>query len=157
MGGEIAQHSEWNHDKELDWATLQDPRHAGVQRLVADINRVYRDTPALWEVDHEPEGFQWIDANDADHNVISFFRANEARDQYLVCVANLSPVPRYNFRIGLPAKGSYTEALNSDSDSYGGSNVGNLGVVEAEPVPWHGLEHSATIVLPPLAVLWLRV
>ena len=157
MGGEIAQHSEWNHDKELDWATLQDPRHAGVQRLVADINRVYRDTPALWEVDHEPEGFQWIDANDADHNVISFFRANEARDQYLVCVANFSPVPRYNFRIGLPAKGSYTEALNSDSDSYGGSNVGNLGVVEAEPVPWHGLEHSATIVLPPLAVLWLRV
>jgi 1,4-alpha-glucan branching enzyme len=157
MGGEIAQYSEWNHDKQLDWPSLQDPRHAGVQRLVADINRIYRDTPALWEVDHEPEGFQWIDANDADHNVISFLRTNEALDQYLVCVANLSPVPRYNFRIGLPAKGSYTEVLNSDSDAYGGSNVGNLGVVEAEPVPWHGLEQSATIVLPPLAVLWLRL
>ncbi len=157
MGGEIAQYSEWNHDTQLDWSTLQDPRHAGVQRLVADINRVYKDTPALWEVDHDPEGFQWIDANDADHNVISFFRADEARDHYLVCVANLSPVPRYNFRIGLPAKGSYREVLNSDSESYGGSNVGNLGVVEAEPIPWHGLDQSATIVLPPLAVLWLRV
>ena len=156
MGGELAQYSEWNHDAQLDWAALQDHRHAGVQRLVADLNRIYRDTAALWEVDHEPEGFQWIDANDADNNVISFFRANKTHDEFLVCIANLSPIPRYNFRVGLPAKGAYVEALNTDSESYGGSNVGNLGVVEAEPIPWHGLDHSATVALPPLAVLWLR-
>ena len=156
MGGEIAQYSEWNHDTQLDWSTLQDDRHAGVQRLMADINRVYRDSPSLWEVDHEPDGFQWIDANDADNNVISFYRANGDRSEHLVCIANLSPVPRYNFRVGLPTKGEYTETLNTDSESYGGSNVGNLGVVEAEPVPWHGLDHSATVALPPLAVLWLR-
>ena len=156
MGGELAQYSEWNHDAQLDWAALQDHRHAGVQHLVADLNRIYRDTAALWEVDHEPEGFQWIDANDADNNVISFFRANKTHDEFLVCIANLSPIPRYNFRVGLPAKGAYVEALNTDSESYGGSNVGNLGVVEAEPIPWHGLDHSATVALPPLAVLWLR-
>jgi len=156
MGGELAQYSEWNHDAQLDWAALQDHRHAGVQHLVADLNRIYRDTAALWEVDHEPEGFQWIDANDADNNVISFFRANKTHEEFLVCIANLSPIPRYNFRVGLPAKGAYVEALNTDSESYGGSNVGNLGVVEAEPIPWHGLDHSATVALPPLAVLWLR-
>jgi len=156
MGGELAQYSEWNHDAQLDWAALQDHRHAGVQHLVADLNRIYRDTAALWEVDHEPEGFQWIDANDADNNVISFFRANKTHEEFLVCIANLSPIPRYNFRVGLPAKGAYVEALNTDSEAYGGSNVGNLGVVEAEPIPWHGLDHSATVALPPLAVLWLR-
>jgi 1,4-alpha-glucan branching enzyme len=156
MGGEIAQYSEWNHDAQLDWTTLQDDRHAGVQRLMADINRVYGDCPSLWEVDDEPDGFQWIDANDADNNVISFFRANQGRSEHLVCIANLSPIPRYNFRVGLPTKGEYTEVLNTDSESYGGSNVGNLGVVEAEPVPWHGLNHSAMVALPPLAVLWLR-
>ncbi|MPZ91135.1 MAG: 1,4-alpha-glucan branching protein GlgB [Actinobacteria bacterium] len=156
MGGEIAQYSEWNHDAQLDWPTLQDDRHAGVQRLMADINRVYGDCPSLWEVDDEPDGFQWIDANDADNNVISFFRANQGRSEHLVCIANLSPIPRYNFRVGLPTKGEYTEVLNTDSESYGGSNVGNLGVVEAEPVPWHGLNHSAMVALPPLAVLWLR-
>ncbi|MGH2749274.1 MAG: 1,4-alpha-glucan branching protein GlgB [Actinomycetota bacterium] len=156
MGGEIAQYAEWNHDAQLDWPTLQDHRHAGVQRLVSDINRVYRETPALWEIDHEPEGFQWIDANDADNNALSFFRATEKRDEFLVCIANLSPVPRYNCRIGLPTKGAYAEVMNTDSESYGGSNVGNLGIVEAEPVPWHGLEYSATVALPPLAVLWLR-
>ena len=156
MGGEIAQYSEWNHDAQLDWPTLQDDRHAGVQRLMADINRVYGDCPSLWQVDDEPDGFQWIDANDADNNVISFFRANQGRSEHLVCIANLSPIPRYNFRVGLPTKGEYTEVLNTDSESYGGSNVGNLGVVEAEPVPWHGLNHSAMVALPPLAVLWLR-
>jgi 1,4-alpha-glucan branching enzyme len=156
MGGEIAQYGEWNHDAELDWPTLQDDRHTGVQRLMGDINRVYRETPALWELDHEPAGFQWIDANDAENNVLSFFRANEDRTQFLVCIANLSPVPRYNFRIGLPTRGDYAEALNTDSESYGGGNVGNLGIVEAEPVPWHGLNYSATVALPPLAVLWLR-
>jgi len=156
MGCELAQYHEWNHDTQLDWPTLQDDRHAGIQRLIADINRVYKESPSLWEVDHSPEGFQWIDANDADNNVVSFYRANEDRSEHLVCIANLSPVPRYNFRIGLPTNREYSEALNTDSESYGGSNVGNLGVVEAEPVPWHGLQHSATVALPPLAVLWLR-
>jgi 1,4-alpha-glucan branching enzyme len=156
MGGEIAQYSEWNHDTQLDWPTLQDDRHAGIQRLMADINRLYKESPSLWEVDHSPEGFQWIDANDAENNVISFFRTTEDRSEHLVCIANFSPVPRYNFRVGLPTKTEFVEALNTDSESYGGSNVGNLGVVEADPVPWHGLDYSATIALPPLGVLWLR-
>jgi 1,4-alpha-glucan branching enzyme len=156
MGGELAQYSEWNHDAQLDWSTLQDDRHAGVQRLMSDINRTYHDCPSLWEVDHSLEGFQWIDANDADNNVISFYRTNEDRSEHLVCIANLSPMPRYNFRVGLPKKAEYVEVLNTDSESYGGGNVGNLGVVEAESVPWHGLDYSATIALPPLAVLWLR-
>jgi 1,4-alpha-glucan branching enzyme len=154
MGSEIAQDKEWSHDRSIDWHLLDSPENRGVQRLVGDLNRVYKETEALWRKDFTGEGFRWIDANDADGNVISFYRTSGHDD--LVCVVNLSPVVRHGFRLGLPAPGSYKEVLNTDSESYGGSNVGNLGAVEAQAKPWHGLEHSAEITLPPLTALWLR-
>ena len=157
MGGEIAQYSEWDHDSALEWELLDDPGHRGVQKLVADLNRIYRGTPSLWERDSSPEGFSWIDANDADNNVYSFYRTGEASDRHLVCIANLAPIPRTGFRVGLPRKGRYEEVLNTDANDYGGSGVGNLGSVVAEATPWHGLDHSALLTLPPLGVVWLRV
>jgi 1,4-alpha-glucan branching enzyme len=155
MGSEIAQGREWNHDTQLDWELLEDPGHKGVQSMVADMNRLYKEVPALWEQDNVPEGFRWIDANDADNNVFSFYRTGAAGD-HLVCIANLAPVPRHGFRVGLPKKGRYTEAFNTDAEPYGGSGVGNLGSVLAEPTPWHGLDYSAEMTLPPLGVVWLR-
>jgi 1,4-alpha-glucan branching enzyme len=155
MGGEIAQEREWTHDASLDWHLLDYEQHAGVQRLVADLNKTYRGIPALWEQDFSPEGFRWIDANDADNNVISFFRSDASGERFLVCAGNFSSVPLYEFRLGLPRAGEYREAINTDAELYAGSNVGNLGVVRSEPVPWHGLDHSAEIILPPLAVVWL--
>jgi 1,4-alpha-glucan branching enzyme len=157
MGGEIAQDREWDHDTGLDWSLLDYGQHQGVQLLIGDLNRVYRATSALWDSDGDPNGFRWIDANDADNNVISFYRSSADGQHHLVCIANLSPVPRYDFRVGVPRLGDYTEVLNTDADTYGGSNVGNLGLVSAEAHPWHGLEHSAIVTLPPLAVVWLSV
>ena len=156
MGGEFAQSREWNHDHSLDWHLLDYDEHQGVQRLVADLNHVYRGTPALWEVDFSESGFRWIDPNDADNNAISFFRTNEAGDEHLVCACNFSPIPRHEYRLGLPASGEYHEVLNTDADLYGGGNLGNLGTVVAEARPWHGLDYSAVLTLPPLATIWLR-
>ena len=157
MGGEIGQVREWDHDGSLDWHLLDDPGHEGVRKLVADLNRVYKESPALWETDSLPETFQWIDANDADNNVFSFYRTGSKPDEHLVCIANMAPVPRTGFRVGLPKKGRYEEVINTDADVYGGSGVGNMGSVIAEPEPWHGLSHSALMTLPPLGVVWLRV
>ncbi len=154
MGCEIAQEREWDHDGSLDWHLVEQPEHAGVQDLVRDLNRAYRDHPALWEVDFDPAGFTWLEAGDADRNVLAFLRRNRAGDQVLACVANLSPVPRYGYRVGLPAVGTWTEILNTDAARYGGSEVGNLGAAEAEPVPWHGQPASAELTLPPLGVVW---
>jgi 1,4-alpha-glucan branching enzyme len=155
MGNEIAQESEWSHERSLDWYLLERPGHAGVQALVRDLNRAYRDEPALWEIDSDPSGFWWIEPNDADRNVIAFARASRERERVLVFVANLSPVPRAAYRLGLPRSGRWREALNTDSTFYGGSDVGNLGFLEPEPVPWHGQPVSAEITLPPLAAIWL--
>jgi 1,4-alpha-glucan branching enzyme len=154
MGSEIAQPSEWSHDKSIDWHLLDHREHEGIQRLVKDLNRTYKDIPALWEQDFSDEGFEWIDANDADNNVLSFFRSSYS-DKHLVCVCNFSPVVREGFRVGLPRAAHFTEVLNTDAESYGGTNVGNMGVVVAESRPWHGLDHSAIVTLPPLGVLWL--
>ena len=155
MGGEIAQPSEWNHDASIEWHLLERSEHRGIQRLVADLNFHYAKVPALWEADSSPEGFDWIDANDADNNVFSFYRSDAGRAHQLVCLCNLSPVVREGFRVGMPKAGEFHELLNTDSESYGGSNVGNMGAVTTEPDPWHGLDHSALVTLPPLAVLWL--
>lgn len=156
MGSEIAQGREWDHDSSLDWDLLDDPGHRGVQKMVTDLNRVYKDTPAMWELDSAPEGFRWIDANDADNNVFSFYRSGTTPGRYLVCIANFSPIPRTGFRVGLPKKGRFEEVLNTDAENYGGSGVGNMGSVVAEAKPWHGLDHSAEMTLPPLGVVWLR-
>jgi 1,4-alpha-glucan branching enzyme len=155
MGCEIAQEAEWSHERSLDWHLLEDPAHAGVQAVVRDLNRVYRATPALWEVDFDHTGFWWLEPNDAENNVVAFARASADARDVLVCVLNLSPVPRSEYRVGLPRCGRWREAMNTDASGYGGSNVGNLGGVEAEAVPWHGQPCSAALTLPPLGVLWL--
>jgi 1,4-alpha-glucan branching enzyme len=155
MGGELAQEQEWSHERSLDWHLLEDAGHAGVQALVRDLNHVYREQRALWERDFEGAGFWWLEANDADRNVVAFARQGLDGDTQLVCVCNLSPVPRDRYRVGFPQPGRWREALNTDAAVYGGSGVGNLGGVEAEAVPWHGQPWSAELTLPPLGVLWL--
>jgi 1,4-alpha-glucan branching enzyme len=154
MGCELAQEAEWSHERSIDWEALANPNHRGVQDLVRDLNRAYRDHPALWERDNAPEGFSWIDPNDVDDNALSFIRWS-ASGEPLVCLCNFSPVPREDYRVGLPQVGSWTEVVNTDSDAYGGSNVGNLGLVEAEPIEWDGQPASARVTLPPLATVWL--
>ena len=154
MGSEFAQRREWSHDNSLDWHLLDDPRHAGIQRLVADLNQAYRATPSLWQRDFSPEGFSWLDAGNADQNVISFLRYDGAGHCGLVCVANFSPTVQENFRVGLPRGGAWREILNTDAEAYGGSNKGSLGGVEAEPDGWHGQRYSAAMTLPPLGVVW---
>ncbi len=155
MGGELAQEQEWSHERSLDWHLLERPEHAGIQRLVADLNRRYREEPALWEVDSDPAGFWWIEPNDADRNVVAFARQSAEAERVLVFVANLSPVPREGYRLGLPRSGRWREAINTDSTFYGGGDLGNLGGVEAEAIPWHGQPVSAEVTLPPLAAIWL--
>ena len=156
MGTEFAQSREWNYEQSLDWHLLDYDEHQGIQRLMADLNKAYRGIPALWEVDFEAKGFQWIDPNDAAHNTLSFFRSNQAGDEHLVCVCNFSPLSRTGYRLGLPQPGEYQEVLNTNAETYGGSNPGTVGTIVAEPVPANGLDHSAMVTLPPLAVLWLR-
>jgi 1,4-alpha-glucan branching enzyme len=155
MGGEFAHEREWSHERSLDWHLLEDPQHRGVQTLVRDLNHVYKATPALWEIDFDHTGFRWLEPNDAERSVVAFARMGCDPDETMVCVMNLTPVPRERYRIGLPLGGRWREAINTDAECYGGSNVGNLGGVEAEPVPWHGVGWSAELDLPPLGVLWL--
>jgi 1,4-alpha-glucan branching enzyme len=155
MGGEFAQEQEWSHERSLDWHLLEDPQHEGMRRLVRDLNHVYRDTEALWDVDFEPSGFAWLEPNDAENNVVSFLRRSEDGRQVLVAACNLSPVPRHGYRMGLPQGGRWREAVNTDAEVYGGSGMGNYGGVDAETVPWHGQPYSAELALPPLSVVWL--
>jgi 1,4-alpha-glucan branching enzyme len=155
MGGEFAQEREWNHDASLDWHLLADPAHAGVQRLVRDLNALYRAVPALHARDCEGDGFEWIDANDSANSVLSFLRKAGPEQPTAVVAVNFTPVPRAKYRIGVPKPGYYREALNSDAAVYGGSNMGNGGGVAAEPVPWHGRPHSISPTLPPLGGLIL--
>ena len=153
MGGELAQEREWDHDGSLDWHLLEDPAHAGVHQLVRDLNRIYRETPALWERDSVPEGFAWVEAEDAAANVLAFCRYAEDGAP-LLCLANLSPVPRPDYRVGVPAGGVWRELLNSDAAVYGGSGLGNLGAATAAASPHKGFAFSLTVTLPPLAVVW---
>jgi 1,4-alpha-glucan branching enzyme len=156
MGAEVAQDREWAHDRSVDWHLLQYPSHRGVDTLLKSLNLLYKDRPSLWERDFEWTGFKWIDANDTDQNVISFLRfpANSG-GKPLACVANLSPVPRGGYRVGLPSVGTWIEVLNTDAPDFWGSGVVN-GAVQADGPPWHGLEHSTQVTLPPLAVIWLE-
>lgn len=155
MGGEFGQESEWAEDRSLDWWLLDNPEHAGVQRLVTDLNRIYRDTPALWERDTDPEGFAWIEADDSAHNVFAFRRI-AADGSTVACVANFAGIPHRDYQLGLPFAGQWTEVVNTDSADYLGSGVGNSGSVTAIDQPWHGQPASAIVQLPPLGVIWLR-
>jgi 1,4-alpha-glucan branching enzyme len=152
MGGEFGQIQEWNHDRSLDWELVQLPRHDGLRRLVQHINYVYRNEPALWDLDDTYEGFEWIDFHDSDHCVVAFLRRSQAGD-LLAFVVNATPVPRYNYRLGVPNDGFYREIINTDGETYGGSNIGNLGGLEADDVDWQGRKYSIVINLPPLAVV----
>jgi 1,4-alpha-glucan branching enzyme len=154
MGDEFAQRSEWNHDASLDWELLDYPAHTGVQRWVRDLNRLYREEPALHELDCEPAGFAWIDCDDAESSVVSLIRKGKSTSTLVIAVCNLTPIPRSGYRIGAPRGGFWREALNSDASEYGGSGVGNLGGVEAESTPQHGRPYSLTLTLPPLSVVF---
>ena len=156
MGAEFGQVREWNHDSSLEWHVLQYPVHSGVQRLVRDLNALYRGEPSLHQLDYDPAGFQWIDCNDNENSVFSFIRRARDHADFTVTVLNFTPVPRPEYRIGVPEPGRYRELVNSDSDLYGGSNVGNAGWVAAEPVAAHGHPQSLKLKLPPLAGLVLK-
>lgn len=156
MGAELAQPGEWNHDGELPWQLLHDPMHAGVQQLVRDLNHGYREATALHARDTDPHSFQWLVVDDAEHSVLAFARYGHRLEDTVVVIANLTPVVRYAHRIGLPHGGTWRERLNTDSDHYGGSNVGNHGRVTAEEHPLHGQGWSAGFTLPPLGVIWIQ-
>ena len=155
MGSEIAQEAEWAESRELDWWLLDHSDHAGVKQLVSDLNRIYRQTPALWSQDANPSGFGWIDPNDATGNVLSFLRWG-SDGSVLACITNFAAIPHEGYRIGLPVAGRWEEVLNTDAAVYSGSGVGNLGVIETEDVGWHGHPASVSLQLPPLGTLWLR-
>jgi 1,4-alpha-glucan branching enzyme len=155
MGCELGQEREWSHERSLDWHLLEDPGHAGIQSLVRDLNHAYKDEPALWALDTDPAGFWWLEANDSDRNVVAFCRANADGERVVAVVCNLSPMVQDAYRVGLPRSGRWREAVNTDAADYGGSGVGNLGVVEAEATPWHEQPFSAEVTLPPLGTLWL--
>ena len=157
MGQEIGQWREWDHDSSIDWNLLEYPDHRELQVLVRDLNRIYRDEPALWEADTDPAGFRWLEADDADSNMIAFMRIAPSTGRRVICVCNFSPVLRSRYRVGVPAPGFYREILNTDASAYGGTNVGNMGGVEAAAIPWHGFAHSIAIEMPPLAVIWFSV
>ena len=153
MGGEFAQEREWNHDIGLDWQLLGDPFHEGVRRLVRDLNRLYRDTPALHQLDCDPDGFAWIDAANAAESVLSYLRRGRNPHELAVVVCNFTPVPRPDYRIGVPGAGRYRERINTDASDYGGSGIGNAGEVHADPHPMHGHAYSICLQLPPLGVV----
>jgi 1,4-alpha-glucan branching enzyme len=155
MGGEIAQWREWDHDGSVDWALLDDPAHAGVRLLVRDLNRALSAEPALHERDADSDGFAWMVADDADNGVLGFARFSATRAP-LLFVANLTPVVRDFYRVPVPCGGFWRELLNTDAEIYGGSGVGNLGGVDAAPVPLHEWYWSLTVRLPPLGALFLR-
>ncbi len=155
MGCEFGQRREWNHDSSLDWHLLEYPLHAGLRRFVSDMNAVYASEPALHELDFDPAGFQWIDCHDHENSVLSLVRRDRQRG-FVVAVLNFTPVPRNGYRIGVPAEGEYGELINSDSESYGGSNVGNAGAAATEPIAAHGHAVSLRLNLPPLGFLLLK-
>ncbi len=156
MGGEFGQEREWNHDQSLDWHLLADASHRGVQSLVRDLNKLYRATPSLHKLDCEPAGFEWIDGGNAAQSILSYVRYGGPEDAPVVVVCNFTPVVHHGFRIGVPKSGRWMERLNSDAAVYGGSNVGNLGGVEAQAKPEHGRPFSIDITLPPLATVVLE-
>nr|WP_187361460.1 1,4-alpha-glucan branching protein GlgB [Phytoactinopolyspora mesophila] len=154
MGGEFGQESEWAESGELDWWLLDSPDHGGLRHLVADLNRAYHEMPAMWSLDADPAGFQWIDANDAEGNVFSFLRYG-SDGSVMACIANFSPVPHEWYKLGLPVAGDWAEVINTDAEAYSGSGVGNLGRVHAAEEPWHGRPASTVLRLPPLGTVWL--
>jgi len=156
MGGEFGQWREWNHDHSLQWDLLAYEGHRGIQRWMADLNRLYTSQPALYQVDFDWTGFQWIDLHDNEQSILSYIRWDKDRSDFVVCLCNFTPVPRPNYRVGVPRDGWYRERLNSDAERYGGSNTVNRNDVHADEQPWQGQPYSMVVVLPPLAVVFFQ-
>jgi 1,4-alpha-glucan branching enzyme len=156
MGGEFGQSREWNHDASLDWDLLDMPGNAGLARWVEDLNKTYRDVRALHELDMNPDGFEWIDCCDTENSVASLIRRGKAPEDEVVIVLNFTEIPRHNYQIGVPRGGHWRELLNSDATLYGGSGQGNMGGVDAVPIPMHARKWSVTITLPPLGAVFLQ-
>ena len=156
MGGEFGQWDEWYHEAGLDWHLLEYPPHQGVKKWVEDLNRFYRSEPAMHELDFTIEGFEWIEFRDSESSIISFIRKGKSNNDIVLVVCNLTPVPRYNYRVGVPRGGFWREVLNSDAPIYGGSGHGNAGGVEAVPIPIHGRYNSISLTLAPLGVLFFK-
>ncbi len=156
MGGEIGQWKEWNHDENLEWYLLNYPAHAGIQNWIRDLNHLYKSEPALYDNDFSHEGFEWINFDDYENSIISFIRKSRNTGKTLVFVLNFTPVPRHNYKVAIQNGGYYEEMLNSDSERYWGSNIGNYGKVLAEPVPWEGKQFSLNLSIPPLGAVILR-
>jgi 1,4-alpha-glucan branching enzyme len=156
MGGEFGQWSEWNHDVSLDWHLLEDPLHAGLRRWVRDLNTFYRGEPSLHEVDFDPSGFEWVDCNDFERSIVSFIRKGKNFNDVTLFVCNFTPVPRHNYRVGVPFDVEWKEALNSDAPLYGGSGQGNMGGITASPLPIHGKPSSLNMTIPPLGMVVFR-
>ena len=156
MGGEFGQWNEWNHQAGLDWDLADCVEHQGIQRLVSQLNRAYRDEPALHQLDLEPAGFEWIDANDTQHSVLSLLRFGRDPRETVAVVVNFTPLPRIGYRIGVNVPGTWRELVNTDAQEFGGTGHGNFGAVEAVPVPRHGRPLSLSLTLPPLGALYLK-
>ncbi len=155
MGGEFAQWKEWDFDSELDWYLLDFEKHRKLQKIVIDLNKIYIENPEFYEIDYNFNGFQWIDCNDSQNSVISFLR-KDSSGNYSIIVCNFTPVVRQNYRVGCPDLTNYKEIFNSDSEYYGGANVGNLGKIKAEKIKFHGFDYSINLTLPPLGVIILK-
>ncbi|MEW6534427.1 MAG: 1,4-alpha-glucan branching protein GlgB [Candidatus Auribacterota bacterium] len=153
MGAEFGQWNEWNHDTSLDWHLTQYPLHRGLQQLISQLNFIYRREPALYDLDNHPNGFEWLDCHDCEKSIISYVRKGSLPDSNIIIACNFTPVPRYNYTIGVEEKGYWTEVLNTDAGEYGGSGIGNFGGVEARQVSGHGKTRSISITLPPLAAV----
>jgi 1,4-alpha-glucan branching enzyme len=156
MGSDIGNPWEWNHDSAIPWDLLQYDTHRKLQEFVKELNRLYRVSPALYEVDFHYSGFEWIDFHDADNSVIAFLRRGENPSNYILFCCNFTPVPRENYRVGVPDEGFYEEILNTDSELFGGSNMGNGGIVSSDPKPEHGRSFSISVILPPLSIVAFR-
>jgi 1,4-alpha-glucan branching enzyme len=157
MGGEIGQWREWDHETSLDWHLLQYAPHSGLQKLVHDLAGLYRNEPALHQMDFEQGGFEWVDCNDAVHSVISYLRRGRSEGDTILIACNFTPEVRSGYRLGVPLGGYWEEILNSDAADYGGSGQGNLGGLEAEDHAFHGRQHSLAITLPPLAAVFFKL
>jgi len=156
MGGEFGQRREWQHEESLEWHVLEYPEHRGVQRWMSDLNRLYRNEPALHELDFAAEGFEWIDCDDWQTSVVSFVRKARHGNDLILVVCNFTPIPRLHYSVGVPRAGHWRELLNSDAEIYGGSGKGNFGGLEAVPVSAHGRDHALNVTLPPLAVVFFK-
>ena len=156
MGQEIGQREEWNHNAGVRWELLEFDPHRKLQTLMIELNRLYRESPALYQVDFHYSGFEWVDFRDVEHSIIAFLRrAEDPRDFLMIC-CNFTPVPHVGYEFGVPEEGFYEEVLNTDSAVFGGSDIGNGGVVSSKPVPKHNRQHSIAVTLPPLAVVVFR-